>query len=140
MILQHFSNNGSFAYLWLKSVKDVDLSQHCAKCLIGDYQKEVKGSTKQLDGVQLNDNIYYLCGVARPFNWTDNFHLAFMHSPGNVLEYEDKGIHVVIHDAVMLPVSDMFVDPQHPKAKLKTYHTCRNWQFAHYFNQYLKQP
>lgn len=126
--------NGDFNYLWLKSVEDVDLMKHCANCLTGDFVKEIKASTKHLENFPLDNKIYYLCGVARPWNWNDNFHLAFMPSPGNVLIFEDKGITITIHDAKALPINTASINHDHPKAKFKTYHTCRNWQFANFLD------
>lgn len=123
-----------FNYLWLKSVEDIDLMSHCANCLIGEFVKEVKASTKTLENLELDNKIYYLCGVARPWNWNDNFHLAFMYSPGNVLTFEDKGIKITIQDAVILPINSDSINADHPKSKFKTYHTCRNWQFANFLN------
>ena len=33
MEINHISVNANFKYLWLKTVKGVDLEQHCARCL-----------------------------------------------------------------------------------------------------------
>ena len=37
MRIKNMTVTSTFKYLWLKTVTDVDLSQHCAKCLIGEY-------------------------------------------------------------------------------------------------------
>lgn len=130
--------SAQFRYLWLKTVTDVDLSQHCANCLIGEYNSVISTKTKHLDNVELPDAIHYLCGVAFPWKWDNNFHLAFIPSKGNTVVYESNGIRIEIQDAVQLPISTEYVNVNHPKAKFKTYATCRNWQFAHYFSEHLK--
>ena len=44
---------------------------------------------------------------------------------------------VDIADAEQLPISEDYIDMEHPKAKIKAYRTCRNWQFAHWFKRNL---
>jgi len=92
---------------------------------------------KQAEDIPLEDSVYYLCGVALPYNWGRNFHLAFQPCPGNTVEYESNGIHVVIEDAERLPVSAEYIDSADPHASTKAYNTCRNWQFAHYYAKHL---
>lgn len=68
----------NFMYIWLKSVDDVDLTKHCAKCLIGEYNESINKHTRVNNNIQLdNEKIYYLCGVSKPYVWDNNFHLAF---------------------------------------------------------------
>lgn len=127
-----------FKYLWLKSVIDVDLDSHCAKCLVGKYCKDIKVGQGQYSNIILDENIYCLCGVALPFNYYNNFHLAFKAQKGEFFNFSDKGISVEIQNAVRLPISELYVDNDHPNSKKKAFYTCRNWQFAHYFNDYLR--
>ena len=126
-----------FKYLWLKSVLDVDLNQHCAKCLIGSYNPNIKADTN-IENLEISNEIHYLCGVSYPFNWYKNFHLAFKYSKGDIINYSNNGISVIIEDAVILPISNEYIDPTNIHSKKKTYNTCRNWQFAHYFEKHLK--
>lgn len=130
--------NSNFRYLWLKTVKDVDLSVHCAKCLIGEYDPRIKSSISSLENIELEDSIYYLCGVAYPFVWANNFHLAFRPCEGKNIEYSSNGISIEIENAEMLPISTEFIDQDNPKARFRSYYTCRNWQFANYFNAFLR--
>ncbi len=130
--------SSEFNYLWLKTVEDVDLSQHCAKCLIGEYDSRISPKKKLLEDIELNGDIYYLCGVARPYVWHNNFHLAFKKADKSLIDFASNGIHVIIEGAEQLPVSQNFIDISHPKARFKTYNTCRNYQFAHYFSKVLK--
>ncbi len=127
-----------FKYLWLKKVEDIDLSVHCAKCLVGQYINAVNTKQKDYEDIELEDGIYYLCGVALPYKWDNNFHLAFKYSEGNSITYENNGISIVIQNAIQLPIDEKYIDITDKHAHLKTYRTCRNWQFAHYLNQLNK--
>lgn len=127
-----------FRYLWLKSVVDVNLNNHCAKCLIGEYNGKINSYEKEFSNILLEDKIYYLCGVTYPFNYEDNFHLAFKPSKNSILKISDKGINIEIKDAESLPISTKYINKNHSKSNFKSYYTCRNWQFANYFNDYLK--
>lgn len=136
MRIRHMTVSSPFKYLWLKTVRDVDLSQHCAKCLIGEYDTRISNHITEIHNIPLSDCIYYLCGVAQPYNWHRNFHLAFAPSAGKLLTYENNGISVEIEDAVPLPIDDS--NNNHPKMIYKSYSTCRNWQFANWFHDNLK--
>ena len=127
----------NFRYLWLKTVKAVDLDQHCAKCLIGEYDSRISPAPSSIHGLELQDSVYYLCGVSFPFKWENNFHLAFMPQPGSTIHYESNGITVDIEEAVQLPISLDSIDREHPKARLKAYNTCRNWQFANWYKNHI---
>ena len=126
-----------FRYLWLKSVVGVNLSVHCASCLKGEYYPGLNRHTKTANNIILDNGIYYLCGVSTPYNWYNNFHLAFSYEPGSNIHFSEKGISVDILDAKILPISEKFIDSTHRFANVKAYRTCRNWQFAHYYKQYL---
>ena len=138
MIINSIRISANFRYLWLKTVKDVDLSQHCAKCLIGEYDSRIKANIEEAKNIPLPDEVYYLCGVAYPYKWEKNFHLAFMPAEGQNIHYESNGIMVEIEGAVQLPISEDNVDFDYPKAYLKAYRTCRNYQFAHWFSKNMK--
>jgi len=121
-------------YLWLKYVTGVDLSQHCAKCLQGAFSKRIKSSISQAQDIELNEadaDIFYLCGVAQPFNWAKNFHLAFRHKEGETLDFESNGICLTIENAERIEFSEEDIAPNDPNGHKKVYNTCRNWQFAH---------
>lgn len=127
----------NFRYLWLKSVVGVDLSQHCARSLVGQYNNNISNSIKHLENLEISNEVHYLCGVAFPFNWNNNFHLAFRYCEGNILEYSSNGVSIKIQDAEMLPISPEYIDDSDPHSRIKSYCTCRNWQFAHYFAKHL---
>lgn len=125
-----------FRYLWLKSVEGVDLSQHCAKCIIGEYDDRVSARVRQLDDVTLTESVYYLCGVALPYKWENNFHLAFRHKEGSTLTYESNGVAVVIENAERIFFSGLDIDTSLPQAHKKAFCTCRNWQFANWLEKF----
>lgn len=110
--------NSSFSYLWLKTVKDVDLSQHCARCLIGEYDKRISPRKEHIENIELENSIYYLCGVSKPYVWNNNFHLAFEPCEGSTIQINDKGISVIIEGAKQLPISDKYIN--HPKMIYKS--------------------
>lgn len=122
-----------FMYIWLKNVKDVNLNVHCAKCLIGDYNTNINKNTHEIYNLQLNNDVYYLCGVSKPYNWNKNFHLAFKYSPNCYISYSNNGISVEIKNAIPLPILPKYIDHELKYSNLKEYNTCRNWQFANYF-------
>lgn len=125
-----------FKYLWLKSVHDVDLNQHCARCLIGNYDERVSPLKYHIENIDLKDHVYYLCGVSEPYKWSDNFHLAFIKDENSKIDVNYNGVHVVIEGGKQLPISAKY--EKHPKMMYKSYSTCRNWQFANYFLTHLK--
>ncbi|MCL1950454.1 MAG: hypothetical protein FWF59_12050 [Turicibacter sp.] len=144
MIIESLEVTSNFQYLWLKKVVDVDLTKHCAKCLIGTYSDHVNAKDKSFHDIELPDGIYYLCGVAYPYRYENNFHLAFRPRKGHTIDYTDNGIHVIIKDAWGLPFSTDDVSPFLSNGEpcktydKKTYYTCRNYQFAHLFDKQLR--
>lgn len=136
--IENISISENFKYLWLKYVNDVNLNVHCAKSLLGDYSKKISTKKGSYTNIVLDESDYkaiYLCGVAFPYVWEKNFHLAFKYSKGDILKYNSNGIDITIKNAVRLPIDIKYIDFSHPKAKFKCYYTCRNWQFAHWFNK-----
>lgn len=136
ILIKNLTVSKPFMYIWLKNVNNVNLNQHCAKSLIGDYSPYINKNVKEISNLELEDNIYYLCGVSKPYNWFNNFHLAFKYSEGTSFTYENNGISVEIENAIQLPISKDYIDYSLPKAHLKSYNTCRNWWFANYFKSH----
>ena len=129
----------SFMYLWLKTVEDIDLTKHCAKCLIGEYDARINNTIKEKQEIVLDPTkIYYLCGVSKPYVWENNFHLAFISKIGNTIKYSSNGIEIVIEDAEQLPINSKYIDKSNIFSNKKVYSTCRNWQFANYFKNFIK--
>jgi hypothetical protein len=128
----------SFKYLWLKGVNDVDLSQHCARCLIGQYSKVISKDKEVLVNVDIDvpkSSAYYLCGVTEPFRYRDNFHLAFKEKQGEMLTINRNGIELEMENAAEIPFSIKDVDKSLREASDRYFITCRNWQFANKFKK-----
>lgn len=139
MIIRSIMVKGDFKYLWLKSVEDVDLSKHCARCLSGVYDDRVNAKLKEAHDLELDGDVYYLCGVSRPYKWENNFHLAFRRKNSSNIECSDNGVSVVIEGAERLPIDDKYNNPSDSHYRTESYSTCRNWQFANYFETHLKR-
>lgn len=124
--------NAPFRYLWLKQVRGVELGSHCARCLLGEYDKRIRAGMKEGRDIVLPDApYYYLCGVSMPYRWELNFHLAFQEKEGERLITSRLGISVEIENAAEVPFSQQDINPADRHAGCKSYYTCRNWQFAH---------
>ena len=135
MMIREFQTRPEiWRYFWLKTVRNVNLNEHCTKCLIGDFDLRLKGRD-HAENIPLNDSVYYLCGVNIHFKWELNFHLAFEPCKGSVVDYTSNGVHIVIEDAIALPISEENVDVSNPYFQDDRYRTCRNWQFAHWFKK-----
>ena len=78
IIIKNLKVEKPFMYIWLKNVHNVKLNYHCAKCLIGNYHPKINKKTKSIKDLVLDNDIWYLCGVSLPYNWNNNFHLAFL--------------------------------------------------------------
>lgn len=124
-----------FKFLWLKKVEGIDLSKHCAQSLLGPYNKQIGPHITTINDLNLEDGIYYLCGVAFPYCYDNNFHLAFTNCDGSEINYSSNGIDVIIENAAPLPINSSYINKMLPKAKFKSYYTCRNWQFANYLHE-----
>lgn len=133
-IIESINVKGKFKYLWLKYVTGVSLNFHCAKCLKGVYSTQISPDIKETKSIMLNEEIspyYYLCGVALPFKWENNFHLAFKYSTDNRIVINRNRVAITIINAVEIPILPIDMkNNKHPKRYDSHYFTCRNWQFA----------
>ena len=59
MIIKKLKVEKPFMYIWLKTVKNVDLSKHCARCLIGEYDNRINNKIHLLNNIILEDNNIY---------------------------------------------------------------------------------
>ena len=139
MIIKSIEVEGTFKYLWLKSVRDVDLSRHCARCLVGDYDGRINNRLREAHDIELFEDVYYLCGVSSPYKWENNFHLAFRRKDGSTIDYSSNGVTVRIEGAERLPIDAKYNNPADMHYRTKSYCTCRNWQFANYFETHMKR-
>lgn len=128
-----FTTEDSWSFLWLKYVEGVDLSKHCARSLVGrysslfPYRKKVSQVVAELD--EADTNLYYLCGVSRPYVYENNLHVAFRKAPGESFSMDFRNTHVVVTNAQRI---DIVKEPVYfcKFGDVPEYNTCRNWQFA----------
>lgn len=139
MIIKSIEVEGTFKYLWLKSVRDVDLSRHCARCLIGDYDGRINSRLTEAHDIELSEDVYCLCGVSSPCKWENNFHLAFRRKDGSAIDYSSNGVTVRIEGAERLPIDAKHNNPADRHCRTKSYCTCGNRQFANYFETHMKR-
>ena len=123
-----------FRHFWLKRVVGFYPSQHCAGCLKGSYVEGVVGvdmpAAVDLQFGAAAGELFYLCGVASPYQWANNAHLAFRATPGSLarLMLSNGGLVTVANAAPVL-----FTDAQalefYPR-KGRAFLTCRNLQLG----------
>lgn len=130
-----------FRYLWLKYVRGIDLNVHCADCLLGD-NSELVGPSLGLEGQDLSldeypGEIFYLCGVSKPYNWDRNFHLAFRVAPGEGFSFEEHGVSVTISNAEKINFETF--DARNKSTSMNrtkpVFNNCRIWRFANHAQQ-----
>lgn len=126
-----------FSSLWMKRVEDVNLNEHCIECLVGPrFEIEQKdGAISELPA----PGVYYLCGVTYPYVWENNFHLAFEYREGEIFTIERKGLKVTVENAKEISITSDFIDKNLPQSTVEKFNTCRNWQFANYFEKKCKK-
>ena len=78
-------------FFWLRDIRDVDISQCCAKCFIGEKDNRVYYGTLQKSSAVVDIIVkqsprakaYYLCGLSEGFVWELNTHVAVVPDSGN---------------------------------------------------------
>lgn len=136
--IKEINVTGKFRYLWLKYINGIDLTNHCAKCLLGTYSKKISNTTVDANDLVLDESeavVYYLCGVSTPYNWNKNFHLAFKEKEGSSVKVDYNGIEIELENAERILFSKDDIDLLDPNANKEVYATCRNWQFAHHLRR-----
>lgn len=130
-----------FRYMWLKDVHGFNPLTHCAASLIGTYMKGV-GSTMDANFPLALPHLaeghaYYLCGVSAPYNWKNNFHLAFTDGHDTIEAPLWTGAKFVLTNVKRLDFDDSKALACYPDRN-KTFLTCRNFQFgAHMFTKLM---
>ena len=123
-------------YFWAKRVTGFNASRHCATCLKGTYLTEVGLDTPVNETVALHQlspgDVVYICGVASPYRWANNAHLA-VRITGK--DEDVAGIKLFNGDA--LTVSGAAAIPFGADVAARdfgdrppSYRTCRNFQFG----------
>jgi hypothetical protein len=118
-----------FRYLWLKSVRAFDHRTHCARCLIGTYDRRVEPGMPTGQALELDPAgapFLYLCGVSP--RYPTNLHLAMRPAPGARAEARTyNGLLVVVDGAEALEIP-----PLAPgfRGLASSFTTCRNYRFG----------
>ena len=142
IIIKKLENNRNWMYLWGKYVTGVNLGFHCAKSLEGYYSKKIykdKASESDIKLDEYNSNIFYLCGVSKPYKWNENFHLALRYKEGNNIVINRNGLYLEIENAEELPIIFDINKCNHKNKHNKNFATCRNWQFANIYKDLFKE-
>ena len=95
IVIKKLENNRNWMYLWGKYVTGINLNNHCAKSLLGNYSKKIdknKASESNIKLDEFNSDIFYLCGVSKPYKWNENFHLAIRYKEGNNIVINRNGL------------------------------------------------
>jgi hypothetical protein len=117
-----------FQYFWLKSVRDYRLDVHCARCLVGPYDRRINKTMPLHQPVELRGDLVYLCGGATGRRWAQNFHAAAKLQEGESFATPTyNGLMVRFHNALMIPIQPL---PDGWNGLDKPFTTCRNYQFA----------
>lgn len=125
-------------FFWLRDIRDVDISQCCAKCFIGGKDSRVYYGTLHKSKAVLDIEIqqhpdakaYYLCGLSDGFRWAMNTHVAFVPEKGSEICIDNDRIYLKITNARRIHFWDYTPNP--PGFYTKQQRTCRNWIFANY--------
>jgi hypothetical protein len=136
-IVKELDLNRKFRYFWLKYVRNVNLNRHCASGLTGPYDKRIsiyQSQQPHWEDITLDQgesDFYYICGVAQPSNWADNFHCVIRCVTGETLILDEQSVTGTIENAVRIPIHEIDrINSTNPMKDKKEYYTCRNYQFA----------
>lgn len=123
-------------YFWAKKVGAINPRVHCARCLVGPYERGI-GITMavnqdiRLTGYNIGD-IFYVCGVALPHRWANNLHLAVQvtgdsKDTARVTAY--TGDRINLAGATQIAFDDTVAAREYGHLSA-SYLTCRNFQFG----------
>ena len=125
-------------FFWLRDIRDVDISQCCAKCFIGGKDNRVYYATLHKSDAVVDIIVkqhpeakaYYLCGLSEGFEWAQNTHVAFVPDVNSEVHIDNEKIKLDITNARRIHFWDY---TPHPVGNFTPQQrTCRNWIFANY--------
>lgn len=123
-------------YFWAKKVGAINPRVHCARCLVGPYERGI-GITMavnqdiRLTGSNVGD-IIYVCGVASPHRWAHNLHLAVQVTGDRndtVRVRAFTGDIINLAGATQIAFDDTVAAREYGHLSA-SYLTCRNFQFG----------
>ena len=123
---------------WLKDIRDVDITQCCAKCFIGAYDPHFWNVThEKSEGVvdiivkqHPDAKAYYLCGLSDGCVWKLNTHVAFVPDTDSEIHIDNDRIKLDITNARRIHFWDYKPNPSGNFTQRQR--TCHNWIFANY--------
>ena len=122
-----------FRYFWMKRVRGFNPREHCAGCLVGEYERRWGPKMKAGEWVDIEwaeGAIVYLCGVASPYIWKHNFHLVVkIGGTGTVEAPLWNAGRVEVQGAERITFDDRAAKELFPNLGVK-FLSCRNFQFA----------
>lgn len=126
------------SFFWLRDIRDVDISQCCAKCFIGGKDNRVYYGTLHKSQAVVDIDViqhpaakaYYLCGLSEGFVWALNTHVAFVPEEGSEVNVDNDRILLKITNARRILFWDYTPNPE--GTFTENQRTCRNWIFANY--------
>lgn len=119
-----------FVQFWCKAVREFDIREHCALCLIGTWIGGIRQRMKLTSTIEVDAELapfFYLCGVDRP-GGNQGLHIAFQYEEGSRIEdMTYNGVPVVIENARRLDI------PEPPKGLRfsERKQECWNWRFGY---------
>ena len=130
-------------FFWLRSIRAVNIYKCCAECFIGERDSRVYHGTLHQPQAEIDIEVnkdpkavaYYLCGLSASYNWYQNTHVAFIHSPGDKVYIDNDNICLEITDAKRIEFENYKPNPRGYFTSRQRY--CRNWIFANYINDGL---
>ena len=130
VVIRELEIKQKYYYIWLKYVRGFNLAEHCAKCLLGTYEKQINRDTYSYKDIVLQPSeYYYFCAVS---SYKDNIHLAFIPQDGERIEIDNKYYKIIVENARQIKFDESRIDPALKGAQLKEFYSCRNWQFANW--------
>ena len=123
-------------YFWAKRVTSFRPSVHCAQCLVGSYIREFGKTSPVNQPIEIPDlstgDILYFCGVATPWKWANNLHLAVRitgraFDTASVRAYNGDDLIVSGAEAIAF---DATAAERDYSQRSSAYLTCRNFQFG----------
>ena len=140
MIIRLESKNptltGFSQYVWAKYVEEFDENNHCAKCLKGRWPREINDKMTANKDIILSleeGKPFYICGVAYPWNYHNNMHLAVIGKEGAEASLElYTGDKLIVRDAERYFFDDKSARELYPHYTA-AYLTCRCFQFGAQF-------
>lgn len=133
------ANVAGFRHLWMKTVTRFDPANHCARCLVGAYEKSFgtrMAVNEAISAAYPAGTVLYLCGVSAPYRWEKNFHLAARVVPGKTIFAPlYNGDVLDIEGLEEIPFDDQAAREQHSSLG-EAFLSCRNFQFGvHHFGR-----